>query len=123
MKKSYNLFLDDERHPHDVFWKEDIIYSNHEWVIVRNADTFREHIMVFGIPKMISFDNDIQDFTGLHDSEITGLMLAHELCNYCIDSNFKFPKVLSHSKNIIDQPKIEALFENASKHHPDLVNS
>jgi len=34
-----------------------------------------------------------------------------------------FPRVVSHSKNIVDQPKIEAYFKNAAYHHPHLKNS
>ena len=121
MNVHYNLFLDDDRIPQDVFWKKDVEYTQYRWVIVRTAAQFMAQIIMHGIPAFVSFDNDINDFTGPEGKEITGYDLAKFLCMHCIDNNIQLPKVVSHSKNIVDQPKIEAYYKNASFHHPHLV--
>jgi len=120
MSKFYNLFLDDDRAPADVFWKKEVEYVKTRWVVVRTAQDFKDQITYNGIPAFVSLDNDIQDFTGPDKTEIIGLDLAKWLVNFCIDHQLPFPHVVSHSKNIVDQPKIEALFKNATFHHPHL---
>lgn len=119
----YNLFLDDERDPQHVHWKHEVEYTHYRWVVVRTAAQFIAQLVTHGIPAFVSFDNDIQDFTGKDGKEITGYDMAKMLCYFCIDNNIKFPKVVSHSKNVVDQPKIEAIFKNATYHHPHLKNA
>lgn len=119
----YNLFLDDERVPLDVTnFSQDPIYKELSWFVVRTAFSFKAAITEQGIPDVVSFDNDIQDFSGDEGAEITGYMLAHWLINYCIDHNLKFPRVVqAHSRNCVDQPKILGTFDNARRFYPELT--
>lgn len=51
----YNIFLDDERMPTDIYPNN----SNEDWIIVRNLSDFKTLIETRGIPNYISFDNDL----------------------------------------------------------------
>lgn len=53
---SYNLFLDDERHPKDVKWVD---LPPVEWRVVRTYKDFVGLITKDGLPKKISFDHDL----------------------------------------------------------------
>lgn len=55
---TYKLFLDDLREPEFIYPKT----SNSDWVIVRDADEFKEVIKIKGVPSFISFDNDLGSF-------------------------------------------------------------
>lgn len=123
MNLNYNLFLDDERFPEDVYWVKDFNYSDYEWIIVRNAAQFAARLISDGIPTLVSFDNDIQDFSGFRGVEITGYDLAKSLCLHCIDNDLKFPNVLAHSMNVVNQPKILSFFAAAARHNPHLILS
>lgn len=120
---TYNLFLDDERFPSDVYWVKGFDYVKHDWIIVRTAAQFIAQLVSAGLPSVVSFDNDIQDYTGEGGAEITGYDLAKSLCMFCVDNNFKFPQVFSHSMNQVNQPKILAFFMNAARHNPHLISS
>lgn len=122
MNTSYNLFLDDERFPSDVYWVRGFDYTKHDWIIARNAAQFIARLVSDGIPALVSFDNDLQDFSSLNGAEITGYDLAKSLCMHCIDDELKFPNVLAHSMNQVNQPKILAFFANAALHNPHLIS-
>lgn len=62
----YNIFLDDIRFPKDAFLQKELAYLTEyskipesEWVIVRNYDDFVKTIEERGIPRAVSFDNDL----------------------------------------------------------------
>lgn len=94
-----NLFLDDERIPTDVFWNGDI-YQNLNWSIVRTFDEFKKHILEYGIPELISFDNDLGE-------EKEGWDCAKWLCEkYCVDNKIRLNKITVHSKNTAVSKKI-----------------
>lgn len=52
---SYNLFLDDIRVPEMVYKNP----NDYNFVIVRTYEKFVAHIEANGLPKYISFDNDL----------------------------------------------------------------
>ena len=60
---SYNLFLDDIRHPYDCisYMPSPGIYSKYLWKTVRNYDEFVSFITQNGLPDLISFDHDLSD--------------------------------------------------------------
>lgn len=123
MQAMYNLFLDDERFPLDVLnFLQDDSYRKLDWRIVRTASQFKSLVQELGVPECVSFDNDIQDFTGENQEEITGYKLAQWLVYYCIDNNICFPKIVkAHSRNVVDRPNIIAIFQNALKQFPQLL--
>lgn len=95
----YNLFLDDERIPTDVFWNGEV-YRELNWDIVRNFSQFKDCIEKNGIPEVISFDNDLGE-------ELEGYDCAKWLCEiYCVDNKVQLNKVFVHSKNIATNQKI-----------------
>jgi hypothetical protein len=60
---TYNLFLDDIRHPYDciIYMSSPGIYSKYDWETVRNHDEFVAFITKNGLPDLISFDHDLSD--------------------------------------------------------------
>lgn len=130
---SYKLFLDDERTPNAC-----INYMQHRadcriyvdessWVIVRNYSQFCNHIIMNGIPDLISFDHDLADAVQLPETETefdkiqrerTGLDCAKFLCHYFENKiqNAKFPECIVHSANPVGAENIRAYIENFKKH-------
>jgi hypothetical protein len=119
------LFLDDERLPRDVTW---IDLPLGPWVVVRSYAEFTRLIEKDGLPDHISFDHDLglehyQAYEKAcsvpvpapppYDSfkEKTGYHCARWLVDYCIDHGWlALPSYTIHSKNVIGEGNIEALF-------------
>jgi len=111
---SFNLFLDDQRFPKEVFECLNIkIYQTDDWVIVRNFSEFVSYVEIHGLPSIISFDNDISDFKD--GVEKTGYDCAKWLCDYCQDNNLKFPDWHIHSGNSVGVENIKTYIENYKK--------
>jgi hypothetical protein len=56
------LFLDDIRHPNDVYtYTQQTIFLHKNWEIVRNYMEFVQWITINGLPDFISFDHDLAD--------------------------------------------------------------
>jgi hypothetical protein len=120
----YNLFLDDERHPHQVTWVD--IPKNVIWNVVRSYDEFVAHITEFGKPKYVTFDHDLADThyavmleenkyeyddgdmkkTFDYGSEKTGFDCAKWLVEYCHENDVHFPIFEVHSMNPIGAKRI-----------------
>lgn len=86
------LFLDDERNPEDVTW---LTLHQGYYEIVRSEEEFKSYILRRGIPRVLSFDNDLG--TGGEGREC-----AKWLCESIMDGKIKFnPKMefTVHSKN------------------------
>ncbi len=124
----YNLFLDDNRFPGDVYgYTHKPIYLEKTWKIVRNYDEFVESIESDGIPDIISFDHDLSmEHYGVHDNltqdeydlytEKTGYHCAIWLLEYCMDNKLELPKIiLVHSMNIPGSQNIMSLFNTYKK--------
>jgi len=90
---SYNLFLDDMREPKDcrVYPGDKSVYDTEEWVIVRNVEQFKTALRERGVPKLVSFDYQ------LNDNEGDGLLCAQILYSFCIAHDFEIPEYLVHS--------------------------
>ncbi len=115
---SYNLFLDDERIPSDVYW---VSIGIGPWVIVRDYDQFCDYIDAFGIPDKVSFDHDLAQahyqayMLGSEDygPEQTGLHCAKTLVDECHERGVAFPPYTVHSMNTVGKVNIINYIENA----------
>lgn len=99
------LFLDDERVPADVTW---IALHQGSYQIARDYRDFTNYIKHYGIPDVISFDND------LGEGEREGIECAHWLVNEVLDGNLAWnPKFqfTVHSKNPVAAERISGLLE------------
>ena len=137
--KSYNLFLDDIRHPYDVakyIYPTELIplYTKEKWKIVRNYNEFVKCITKNGIPLIVSFDHDLSDehyresmyapdgrynkyYTDGTFKEKTGYCCAKWFIEYVQNNSIKeLPKIVCHSMNPIGKKNIITLFENFVKH-------
>jgi len=132
MKK---LFLDDIRIPFDCskyMQPTDLkyIYEDEEWDIVRTYNDFVGYIEHFGLPDLISFDNDLadehydSDMYSLSDSynqkyskfkEKTGYDCAKWLCDYCVVNSLPLPKYYVHSMNPIGCENITSVLKSYDK--------
>ncbi|PTX62777.1 hypothetical protein C8N46_102177 [Kordia periserrulae] len=103
---SYNLFLDDIRVP-------EMVYRNpeeYDFVIVRTYEKFVAHIKANGLPKYISFDNDL----GLNaDGDVAedGYAAAKWLV-YHSGLDIRNLEFYVHSANPVAAKQIEGLLTN-----------
>lgn len=124
----YKLFLDDIRQPCDcVKYLRDIpikLYSEGDWLIVKNYDEFVATITEFGLPAVISFDHDLdaehytidfQDWSNHSSNDLgvseTGFDAAKWLINYCMDHKLALPECYVHSMNPVGRQNIKLLLE------------
>lgn len=126
---SYNLFLDDIRHPEDAYaYTHFTPFIKETWSIVRNYSEFVSIIKRRGLPSFIAFDHDLSDehynvpFDYWNDTssedlrlEETGFDCAKWLINYCIDNNSELPNFYVHSMNPVGKKNIESLLFNYIK--------
>lgn len=128
---TYNLFLDDFRHPYDAFqYTFDPAFSKLKWVTVRSYDEFVRYIQRNyekdgSFPELIAFDHDLADDHYNHLSgeipydqmeEKTGMHCARWLIDFCIDNDLKLPDYKVHSQNPAGRANIKGLLDNYKKH-------
>jgi len=124
MITNYNLFLDDERLPHNVTWAN--LPESQHYTIVRNYNEFVDLIETRGIPRFVSYDHDLADSHyghGLQGNQIpydsykekTGYDCAKWLIEYCLNSEQPLPKYTVHSLNPIGAENIKHLLNNFGK--------
>ena len=113
---TWNLFLDDERSPNEVFWADrDMLsrYHEEEWVIARSLPQVAIAIKERGcLPSFISFDHDL----GEHHS--TGHDIAKWLVDLELGGMYQFPEGFDffvHSQNPIGKANIEGLLNGYLK--------
>ena len=112
-----NLFLDDERQPKDaVYWEhnDERCWVTEcpllQWDVVKSYDEFVTKITKDGLPKVISFDHDldtehyIEGYAGLPPAykkykTPTGYQCLMWLMDYCRKQNKPLPKCYCHSFN------------------------
>jgi hypothetical protein len=131
----YFLLLDDIREPHQCFLHDERKtlqqvsgIPNKSWDIVRSYDDFVTYINNYGIPKVVSFDNDLDpmseidiqdemqkneyyDHTKLNQK--TGCDCAEYLANKCKELQQPLPKYYVHSANALARPRIRGIMETA----------
>ncbi|WP_233592264.1 cyclic-phosphate processing receiver domain-containing protein [Flavobacterium sp. RSP15] len=127
------LFLDDIRHPHDVYrYTQQTMFLQKKWEIVRSYIEFVQWITINGLPDFISFDHDLADMENTspppsvnndqskewQDAQIhnekTGYECAKWLVDYCLDNNLGCPKFYCHSMNPVGKDKINGLLNQFS---------
>lgn len=124
MIKDYNLFLDDERAPHNVTWVN--LPSSQHYTVVRNYTEFVDLITLRGIPKFVSYDHDLADSHyghGLRGDEIpynsykekTGYDCAKWLVDYCDKKGVQHPPYVVHSMNPVGKANIISYVESYNK--------
>ncbi len=108
----YSLFLDDFRFPDWVSWVPLDLEQN--WVIATHFYEFIEIIVKCGLPRLISFDYDLDR----HNLPVThlpygnGLDCAKWLIDYCERNEKKFPDYVIHSSNPEGKKAIQELIWN-----------
>jgi len=114
-----NLLLDDFRDKTMTFQASgNSIYLTLDWQIVRNLDEFKNFILESGLPKLISFDHDLED--GDYDcdgnySERTGKECADWLVNHCLSLEHDLPDFIIHSQNPDGRKRIQSVFDTYYK--------
>jgi hypothetical protein len=113
----YFLFLDDFRFPN---WINYIKYpESASWIIARTYYEFLDTIKENGMPKLISFDFDL-DLHQLGDIShfgpyLTGLDCSNWLINHCKTNDIAPPMVAVHSQNPEGNKKITENLNNLFK--------
>ena len=137
--KNIKIFLDDIRLPIDcnlyktsykpLTDKNIELYSDNDWVIVRNYESFTKAISELFLNKqaidIISFDHDLAD---IHYANVNGIILPSEnqnektgaecakwLVDFCIDNKYLMPKILIHSMNPVGSKNIELIINDYFK--------
>lgn len=115
------LIIDDERTIDQVqsmnnYWLISYDMNQYQWTIVRSQYEFEHHIVTKGLPEIIQFDHDLQDFDS-EGNEYTGYTCAKFLCDYCVENNQKLPKFVVHTGNPVGKDNIESLLNQFIKHY------
>jgi len=122
-KMSYNLFLDDNKNPKDI-WSETKSpeYAVYNWVTVKDYESFIDIIKEQGLPTRVSFDHNLNEehysFDGKKKISYdvfeykTGYDCAVWLIEYCIDYSETLPLCKVHCDKGKGKSNIESLLEN-----------
>lgn len=124
----YKLFLDDFREIFDAFvYTRNPIYTDIDWIIVRNYSEFCQCIDECGLPEIVSFDHDLADTHYSHENqygildydtftEKTGYHCAKWMIDYMLEQEiYKLPKCYVHSMNPVGRENINSLFSSFIK--------
>lgn len=135
--KTYNLFLDDFRHPYDCvnYMIEPRPYAKLEWVIVRNYQEFIDEIQsrfnAGEFPEVVSFDHDLAEehydgsmYSGVETynktaqrfTEPTGKECADWLVQFCIDNSVNMPNCLFHTMNPAGKERLKLAIADYEKY-------
>jgi hypothetical protein len=114
--KKVLLWLDDQRDPKNSLWHpftHDYIEDG-EIVWVKKYQQFIDWICVNGLPDMICFDHDLENFhiTKSTYKEYTGMDCAKWLVEYCMESKLALPKYRIQSSNPVGKANIDGLLKN-----------
>lgn len=113
----YSIFLDDERHPGDVFWATLGLFGTRyaptanrtinppNQVIARSYEEFVSLIASNGLPENVSFDHDLGEGKNGYDC-------AMYLTQRCVELNEELPFVEVHSKNPVGARRIVSALED-----------
>jgi hypothetical protein len=129
------IFLDDIRNPiHAYDYTKNRVYTDMDWIIIRNYRDFCEFIRrawnndrIF--PSLISFDHDLADEHYIDVSkednpipygryeEKTGYDCAKWLCDFCMEKSIALPECLCHSMNPTGKDNINYYLSNFKANH------
>jgi len=127
---SYNLLLDDDvrRTPQNIYsYTNNEIYLKYGWTIVRNFEDFVKQVEYRGVPRVVTFDHDLNDAHYKQQGNInydsfkekTGFHCAKWLIDYCIDKNVELPEeIYIHTMNVVGAMNIKSLFTTYYKVYP-----
>lgn len=136
-KKRKCLFLDDVREVREaVVWSENVSLtaisgvSESDWDVVRSYDEFVTYLEHYGIPDVVSFDNDLYRVDDATDAELlikqfqmvgwqefkipTGAHCAQYLVDMCIRNGVDVPTHYIHTFNGVAAPIIKQILENGN---------
>lgn len=133
MRRTYNILLDDERTPSDVFYytrKEE--YKNLIWEIVKSYDDFVNlfsHKYIYGeLPSIISFDHDLVNehylmgaksmFKHFDENIVktpTGWHTLVWLINFYSTNDMEMPIIMFHTKNPAGEKNMKFVLEEYYK--------
>lgn len=103
-----NIFVDDIRLP-----DFNLYYKSKDWKIIRSYTEFVKCVIIYDVPKLISFDHDLSE-------EKTGYDCVKWLCNYCLKNNYSLPDIKYHTCNPVGRENMIKYVENFLKHFPNL---
>lgn len=133
------LYLDDVRHPSKTYLWDDGCFLSEKvkippsrWYIVRSYEAFVRTVETHGVPDVVSFDNDLHDFTNSEfthqqvmdslqmvnwrESKIkTGAHCAEWLVKKCEETNSPIPEYYVHSANGRARTIIRQIMEEAKE--------
>lgn len=125
---SYNLFLDNEKTPKDI-WNttKSPEYAVYNWITVSDYNSFIQTISEKGLPIRISLTHNLSDeHSEVQDKKIipydtfktkTGYDCIVWLIEYCIDYNELLPKCKVHLSNkSLGKKNIEDLIDKFEKY-------
>lgn len=129
MKTTYNILLDDNRTPADVYdYTKRMEYKSFNWIIVRNyqefVDLFTNRFMNNELPKLVSFDHDLatehyiiaaknllNEFDENSVKIPTGWHALSWMLNTYTCNDIKLPHILFHSKNPAGVKNMQSLLD------------
>jgi hypothetical protein len=125
---SYNLFLDNEKTPKDIWnTSKSPEYAVYNWIIVSDYESFVQTINDKGLPIRISLTHNLsEEHSSFNDKKKipyetfktkTGYDCILWLIEYCIDNNEHLPKCKVHVPNKSSGRKnIEEIIDNFEKY-------
>jgi hypothetical protein len=131
---SYNLFLDKDKTPKEI-WNttKSPEYAVYNWIVVNDYDSFIQTITDKGLPIRISLCHDFceEHLTYKSKKNIpyesfsikTGYDCVVWLVEYCIDYDQSLPKWKVHSEKSTGKKNIEDLLENFDKYQKTIVSN
>lgn len=129
MTTTYNIFLDDNRNPIDVYeYTNRLEYKMFAWKVVRSyqefVDLFTERLMNNELPRLVSFDHDLatehyliaaRNFLNEFDENSvnipTGWHALLWMINTYVEDDMKLPHILLHTKNPAGKKNMQSLID------------
>lgn len=134
------LWLDDQRNPNKYFkvkkpqsavWvRNNDFYQNKifnkydvKFIWVKSFEEFVNYIETNGVPKFISFDNDLKNGKMTVDGAVpNGEDCVKWLINYCNDNGLKLPKYYLHTANHKQRDVLNKLLKESVKMKKVVLN-
>ena len=129
MTTNYNIFLDDNRNPIDVYeYTNQLEYKIFAWKVVRSyqefVDLFTERLMNNELPRLVSFDHDLatehyliaaRNFLNEFDENSviipTGWHALLWMINTYVEQDMKLPHIFLHTKNPAGKKNMQSLID------------
>ena len=131
---SYNLFLDNEKTPKEI-WNttKSPEYAVYNWLVVTDYNYFIQMISEKGLPARISLCHDFCEEHTTYKSKKnipydtfkikTGYDCILWLIEYCIDYNQPIPKCKVHSEKSTGKKNIEDIVDKFEKYQKSIMSN